>query len=90
MCIRDSFNLKCFTNGQWLEMKATTTPCSPSRSAKETFKPSVSESWKSGAGVPKGNMVEGVAAILYSFIKLIQKEPDSYCPHAMKQIKTAR
>ena len=51
------------TNGQWLQMNITSSPCCPSKSDSDTDWPvAASVRVKSGAFVPSGTMVDGVAA----------------------------
>jgi hypothetical protein len=45
-------------------MNMTTKARLPEKSSSETVCPSVSDKENSGAGVPKGNMVEGVKAMI--------------------------
>jgi len=51
------------TNGQWLQMKATSSAGAAPQSASAWRRPSQSGSAKSGAGVPSGSIVEGVRAM---------------------------
>ncbi len=53
----------CFTYGQWLHIKTTSSAGAPLKSASETFLPVVSGRLKSGAGVPSSSMVEETAVI---------------------------
>src|SRR6056297_56360 len=57
-----SFNCSatCLTYGQWLHMKITNNALRSWKSLKDTVPPSVSGSEKSGAGVPRGIIVEAV------------------------------
>ena len=54
----------CFTYGQWLHMKITNSAGWPAKSASETVWPSTFGSEKSGAFVPKGNIVLGVRTMI--------------------------
>src|SRR2546427_10275139 len=54
----------CFTYGQWLHMKITSRPAEARRSSLETvFPETVSRNRKSGALVPRGNIVEFTATM---------------------------
>src|SRR5215208_8088131 len=53
----------CFTNGQCLQMKATSTALLPVTSASETVLPLKSGSENDGSDVPRSSMVDGVSGI---------------------------
>src|ERR1041384_135554 len=53
----------CFTNGQCLQMKATSSALPPFTSASLTVFPSKSGSENDGSGVPRSSMVDGVSGM---------------------------
>ena len=73
----------CFTKGQWLQMKATSRAGATAKSARVTFLPSVSGRRKSGALVPSGAIVEGVAGIEgFSFLRMSGNKASSVIDEA--------
>src|SRR5713226_4993646 len=53
----------CFTKGQWLHIKTTSSPAASFKSSNETSFPWGSGSRKDGAFVPRGVIVEGVSGM---------------------------
>src|SRR5690606_27121755 len=53
----------CLTKGQWLQMNATTSRGLSWKLARLTRSPLVDGRSKSGAGVPRGSMLDGVSAM---------------------------